>query len=262
MRIARTSCICVSLAALASFAWAAEGDVFRWRSHLARGRVIEIKGVNGDVRAGAASGDQVEVIATKHARRSDPQEVEIRVVEHDEGATICAVYPSDNPRRPNECKPGSEGRMNVHDNDVKVDFEIRVPSGVRFVGRTVNGSVEAASLGSDAEAYTVNGKIRISTAGFAQARTVNGSIFASLGNAGWTKPLSFHTVNGGITLELPANISTDVSAKTVNGRISTDFPLTVRGKFIGRSIDGAIGSGGRELNLRTVNGSIELRKGI
>ncbi len=249
------------MAALSSVR-AAERDEFRWRSHMARGRVIEIKGVNGSVRAEAASGDQVEVVATKHARRSDPQEVEIRVVEHDDGATICAVYPSDNSRRPNECKPGSEGRMNVHDNDVRVDFEVRVPSGVRFIGRTVNGNVEAASLASDAEAYTVNGKIRISTAGLAQARTVNGSISASMGSAAWNKPLSFQTVNGGITLDLPANISTEVSAKTVNGHISTDFPLTVRGRFIGRSIDGTIGSGGRELNLRTVNGSIELRKGI
>ena len=34
-----------------------------------------------------------EVTATKTGRKSNPAEVEIRVVEHAEGVTICAVYP-------------------------------------------------------------------------------------------------------------------------------------------------------------------------
>jgi len=34
----------------------------------------------------------------------------------------------------------------------------------------------------------------------------------------------------------------------------------VRGKFTGREISGAIGQGGASLNLRTVNGSIDLRR--
>jgi len=52
-----------------------------------------IKGVSGDIRAVASSGD-VEVTAAKHARRSDPDDVKIEVVEHEDGVTICAVYPA------------------------------------------------------------------------------------------------------------------------------------------------------------------------
>lgn len=257
MRLGRI--LCLFAVALAWPAQAAEGDEFRWKSRVGRGRLIEIRGVNGSVWAGAASGPEAEVFATKRGIRNDSHEVDIRVVEHDDGITICAVYPSEDPGRPNECKPGG-GRMSVHNNDVKVDFEVRVPSGVRFIGRTVNGNVEAESLGGDVEAYTINGKIHISTSGHAQARTVNGSITASMGSSGWTKPLSFETINGGITLNLPAAASTEVSAKTVNGQISTDFPLTVQDRFVGRRLNGKIGSGGRELNLRTVNGSIRLRR--
>jgi hypothetical protein len=44
-------------------------------------------------------------VATKHGRRSDPAEVEIEVVEHAGGVTICAVYPSPG-SRPNECRQG------------------------------------------------------------------------------------------------------------------------------------------------------------
>jgi hypothetical protein len=36
--------------------------------------------------------------------------------------------------------------MNTHNNDVKVEFTVLVPQGVRFVGRSVNGDVEANSL--------------------------------------------------------------------------------------------------------------------
>ena len=245
--------------ALAPRAAAAQGE-FHWKGKIAPGKSIEIKGVNGDVRAvaGPGAGD-VEVTAVKHARRSDPDEVKIEVVPHDDGVTICAVYPSDG-RRENSCDAGEGGHMNVHDNDVTVDFTVRVPAGVRFVGKTVNGEVAAADLSSDVEANTVNGSIRISTAGYAEAQTVNGEIVASLGRATWSDALEFRTVNGGITLDLPAGLSTEVRATTVNGDIQTDFPLMVTGRLGPRRLHGTIGSGGRRLALETVNGSIRLRK--
>jgi Putative adhesin len=235
-------------------------EEFRWNGSIAPGRGIEIKGVNGAVRAEAASGSEVEVTASKSGRRSDPHKVEIQVVEHADGVTICAVYPSDNPSEPNECRPGQGGRMNTRNNDVKVDFTLRVPSGVRFIGRTVNGEVKAVSLGSDAAAYTVNGSIQISTGGQAQAQTVNGSVTASLGSTSWEEPLKFETVNGSITVEIPAGANTQFQAETVNGHVSTDFPLTVQGRINPKHIAGTIGSGGRELLLKTVNGSIQLRR--
>ena len=150
--------------------------------------------------------------------------------------------------------------MSTHDNDVKVDFTVRVPEGVKFIGKTVNGEVEAGSLASDVDANTVNGSIRISTSGYAEAHTVNGSIMASIGRANWSDGLEFRTVNGGITLDLPATLSTEVRAETVNGDILTDFPLMVTGRLGPRRVQGTIGSGGRQLALATVNGSIKLRK--
>jgi Putative adhesin len=237
---------------------AAAQNEFHWKGKVAAGKAIEIKGVNGDVSAVAGSGD-VEVTAVKHAHRSDPDEVKIAVVEHADGVTICAVYPSDG-RRENTCEAGDHGHMSTRDNDVVVDFTVRVPAGVRFVGRTVNGAVEAANLASDVDANTVNGSIRVSTSGVAQAQTVNGSITASLGRANWSDALEFRTVNGGITLRLPADLAAEVRAQTVNGEIETDFPLMVSGRMGPRRLRGTIGSGGRQLELETVNGSIRLRK--
>jgi hypothetical protein len=240
---------------------AARGEDFRWSGAVAPGKILEIKGVNGGIEAGPASGNEAEVTARKSGRRSDPDEVEIKVVEHGGGVTICAVYPSPSDARPNECGPGSRGRMSTRDNDVQVTFTVRVPEGVRFVGRTVNGGVEAQGLTADAEVYSVNGAVTVSSTGLARAETVNGSITAAMGRADWTGPLELKTVNGSITVELPASTSARVEARTVNGGIETDFPLTVTGRFGPRRVSGTIGSGGRDLALETVNGGIHIRRG-
>jgi DUF4097 and DUF4098 domain-containing protein YvlB len=150
--------------------------------------------------------------------------------------------------------------MSVKDNDVQVRFDVKVPVGVRFVGRTVNGGIDARALPADGEAYTVNGAIEIEAGGLARAETVNGGIRARLGRADWKDRLEFKTVNGGIVVELPASVGAEVEARTVNGDIETDFPLTVQGRFSKRRLSGTIGEGGRHLELETVNGAIELRR--
>jgi len=234
---------------------------FHWTGHLAAGKRLEIKGVNGSIRAMATTGDQIDVSARKTARRSDPDEVEIKVVPFEDGVAICAVYPT--PRRArhdNSCEPGDDWSSSTENNDVEVDFTIKLPAGIDFFGRTVNGDLEANSLGADADVSTVNGSVDVSAAGHVEAATVNGSIRASMGRSDWESIAKFTTVNGGITLTLPANLNADVRAETVNGDLETDFPMTVTGKFGPRHMRGTIGSGGRSLELTTVNGSIHLRK--
>jgi len=81
-----------------------------------------------------------------------------------------------------------------------------------------------------------------------------------MGRADWTGTLDFETVNGSITLGLPADLSADVDAETVNGRIDVDFPLGGNLHQTKRELRGTIGGGGRSLKLETVNGSITLRK--
>src|SRR2546430_9619764 len=112
------SAVCLALAPRAA---AAQGE-FHWNGKVAPGKSIEIKGVNGDVRAVASSGGgDVEVTAVKHARRSDPDDVKIEVVQHEDGVTICAVYPGDG-RRGNTCDPGPGGPTNGRDTDATGAF--------------------------------------------------------------------------------------------------------------------------------------------
>jgi len=234
------------------------GEGFHWRGKVPAGQLVEIRGINGSIHAEPALGNDVEVVAHKTGQLyDDTAGIEVQVVEHNGGVTFCAVYPSPDGRRP-ACQPGASGPLNSISNDVNIDFTVRLPKGVRFVGRTVNGQVEARALQADTEAHTVNGNVRLSTAGAGFGETVNGSIIASVGKI--NSASKFSTVNGGITLEMPPSAAAEVHAGTKNGLIHTDFPLEVRDEYAGRHADGVIGHGGPDLTIVTVNGTINLRR--
>ena len=67
---------------------------FEWTGRIQSGQTIEIKGIIGDIQAKAVSGTQARVLAEKHeGQRGYADDVTIEVIEHDDGVTICAVYP-------------------------------------------------------------------------------------------------------------------------------------------------------------------------
>src|SRR5882672_2068609 len=230
----------VSVTMLVGVSPAAAQTDFQWHGRLAAGQTIELKGINGDIRATASSSGDVEVTAARSSRRSNPADVRIEVVPHAGGVTICAVYPTVPGRAPNTCGPGGEGSSNTRDNDTVVHFDVRVPYGVGFIGRTVNGEINAESLQGDAEAYTVNGSVRLTTTGLALASTVNGSVNVSMGRADWPNGATFKTVNGGITLTLPSAFDAELRAEVLNGSITSDFPVTVTGQVSPRRLSGRI----------------------
>jgi hypothetical protein len=246
--------------ALAPAAGAAQDQAFQWRGNLRDGQTVEIRGVLGGIEALASPDASVRVEATRRGNRSDPASVRIEVVQHAGGVTICALYPTPpGARQPNECQPGG-GRNSVRDNDVQVNFVVRVPTGVHFAGHTVNGPIKATGLAGDAQATTVNGTVEIETAGAARATSVNGGITGKLTRSQLERDAHFETVNGNIILELPAGFGAEFSGSTVSGSIDSDFPIVMTGQVSRRSLRGTIGNGGGELRVSTVNGNVRLRE--
>lgn len=228
---------------------------FHWTGKLAPEQVLVVKDINGNIDAdGSSSSDQVVVSATKSG--SGAEDVRVRVVKLNDGVMICAVYPGFF----NSENCDSNSHFGNSHNNARVDFTIHMPRNVRFTGKNVNGDVNAESMGRYVEATSVNGSIRIATSSWASANTVNGSIEASLGRAEWSGDVEFKSVNGSIKLQLPSNANTEIDFKSVNGHLDSDFPLTVQGSIGGHSVHGTIGNGGRTLDIKTVNGSGELRK--
>lgn len=258
----------LAAAAHAAPASAQKSEDFTWNRAMPAGRTIEIKGVNGAIKAVTSSGTEVRVRAEKRSKKSNVNEVRLEVLESPNGVTICAVYPT--PKRtalrrgrsgrPNECTAGERWNTNTDNNDVEVNWTVEVPRGVILSATTVNGDVAIDRLQSDVRASTVNGSVLLSTTGLARASTVNGSLDISMGRNTWVNELNFSTVNGAVKVSFPGDLNTLVKAETVNGDITTDWPLTVRGRFGSKNLSGTIGAGGRTLSLSTVNGDIEIRK--
>lgn len=249
-----------TLLALTSVGWGQDqgtdnGREFHWTGKLSPDQVVVIKDINGDIDATGSSGsDQVEVSAVKSG--DGAEDVKIHVVKLNDGVMICAVYPGF--FNSDDCESGSH--FSHSHNNAKVNFTIHMPQNLRFTGKNVNGAVNAESMGRYVEADSVNGSIRVDTQSWASASSVNGSIQVRIGRADWSGDLEFKTVNGSIKLELPSNLNADLDFKSVNGHLESDFPMTMQGSIGRHSVHATIGSGGRSLELKTVNGSGELRK--
>jgi hypothetical protein len=257
----KTLALILTAAAAAAFTpllSAAEAAPFNWSGAVAAGKTISVHGINGTIHAERASSGSVEVVAIRSGNRSDPNEVQIQVVPTSDGVKICAVYPNSG----SDCDGGSRNHdSRNNNNDVQVEFTVKVPPQVNFVGNNVNGDVEITDILGEAKAHTVNGNVRVTASESVEAHTVNGNIVATVSGASASKAMGFHTVNGSIDLTLPGSASAHVRANTVNGGMNTDFPISVRGEFGNRSLSGDIGSGGSEIKMDTVNGSIRLHRG-
>lgn len=249
----------VLLAAGSAEAQTKTDDSFHWTGVIAAGRTLRIQDVNGNIKATGTSSKEASVSAVRRSKKSDPASVEIRVQQDGDVTVICAVWP--NQRDADGCNERSHND-NDHgsNNDVDVEFTVSVPAGVKFEGRTVNGSVAAGGLIADAEVASVNGNVSLATRGTGSAQTVNGDVRLTMGASSWTGELEAKTINGSVTVEMPTPANLDVRANTLNGDISSDFPMTIQGKMSPRSMRGTIGSGGPRLELSTVNGPIEIKK--
>ena len=252
----RLTIAAVLILATAPAAAAQNTDKWSWHKAIPAGKSIEIKGIIGDITATPATGTEAEVVATRKGRRYDASSVKIEVVEHADGVTICALYDDDD-----DCDQNGRGGSNNRDNnDTEVDFEVRVPRGVRLAARTVIGDVHATGMTADIDANSVTGNVNVSTSGLVEANTVSGSIRARIGRTDFDR-LDFRTVSGDIVLETPSDLNTNISFTTVSGAVNADWQIQMRGSNLnGRRIRGTIGNGGRELSFSTVSGDVELRR--
>src|SRR5512145_984280 len=79
-----------------------EGQEFRWRGTISPGEWLWLRNLNGEIQVERAEGAEVEVTATKRAKHSDPESVEIVTLTGEGGVTICALWEA----RDRSCEPG------------------------------------------------------------------------------------------------------------------------------------------------------------
>lgn len=255
-----------------------EGNTWRWNGRVENGRWMHVFNINGSVQFAPSADNMVHVVAEKRSNGRGDDDIHYEVVQENGNVTICAIW-NDN----SKCEDGGyqsiKRRGDRNENHTTVKFTVLVPKGLRVGANSVNGGVSVRDVGAEVRARTVNGGVDVknasgrvrantvngavdvnTTAGPVSAETVNGDIEARMSSLQGSDDMDFKTVNGSVTIIVPAQFDADFRFDTVHGAIDSDFPMTLTGKFGPRHARGTIGSGGRDIRASAVNGSIELRK--
>jgi len=268
--------LAIAIAGLGGLLLRPAGDPqpFRWTGTLPAGQTVEIKGVGGNIHVAGVSGDQIEVTATRiHNHAGRPEDVEIRVVRHGEGVTICAIYPSGplafSPHTvvpPNECTPGHWEHLNVTGNDTKVDFEVRLPARNGIITSNMEGEITISGEAESVVATSVTGNVTLD--GIESDAVSGGTIQGRVSYRGALRPngwYRFDTINGTLDVGIPAGCPATLS---VEGRPAVQSELDpaphwLREAGFGRGRWTAqLGPAERSarVDLRTMDGRIQLTR--
>jgi hypothetical protein len=157
-------------------------------------------------------------------------------------------------------------------------LEIRVPLRTNLELGSINGqTITVENVEGEIEIESLNGSVTLTNvAGSVLANTQNGPITVTLSRVMADKPMAFTSFNGKVDVTLPASIKANLKMRSDNGDIFTDFDVQLqqapaarssRGRDgrtrieVNRSIYGSVNGGGPEIELRSFNGTIYLRKG-
>jgi len=246
----RTTILAFALVASGSLsAKVTEEETFSYE--LDDGGRLSVSNVNGSITVTGGSGDTVEIIAIKKADNQETLDgIEIEI-NHSADSIVVETE-----------LPDSGKWFNRNGNNGQVTYQIIAPANTNLDSiETVNGNVDISGVSASVVAESVNGDLDLADlASDASFSTVNGSIDAEFAVLEGQQKVKAETVNGRISLRLPADADVDVSADTLNGSISgKDFGLETDKGFVGSDLNGKIGIGSARLNLDTVNGSIKIR---
>jgi hypothetical protein len=238
-------------------------DTFNWSGQIPQGRWIRIRNLNGPITVTPSTGDKVEVTATKTWRHGNPEVVHFDVQKfgpNQESVLICALWGDRSSCDERDYQ--AHGDRGVRNNDVRVEFRVLVPAGVKIGVGTVNGAVNLDGATTEVDASSVNGDVVVSASGGpVRASSVNGRVVSRLGKLDTDDDLSFSSVNGSIVAEFTGDLNASVDLVTVNGSLRTDYEITLTGRLDPRHLSAHVGKpGGPRIRLATVNGNVELRR--
>jgi hypothetical protein len=158
--------------------------------------------------------------------------------------------------------------------EVAWNVTVHVPRATALKLRTVNGGVTAQDTSGTFDVRSVNGALSMTdVSGSGTASAVNGTNTVSF-HENPKADSAFTSVNGKIEVTFQPGLSADFDLKTVNGEMFTDFESTAlasaagtgtkdNGRFVYKNRGESrirVGSGGPQIRLETVNGSIQIRK--
>ncbi len=214
-----------------------------------RGTFTADPGQNGGVAIYGWDRDSVAVVAKiqAHARTEEDARQILRAVRiAAAGRTVKAEGPAQRSRE-----------------HWAVSFDIYVPRRTDLSLETVNGPLSVEAVSGTMDLHAVNGPVSLSGVGGAvTARVQNGPLSVHLQGERWDGTgLDAETVNGPVSLAIPARYNAQLETGTVNGPMDLSFPLTVtiEGR-VSHRIRSRLGDGGAPVRVVTTNGPLSIRR--
>jgi hypothetical protein len=158
------------------------------------------------------------------------------------------------------------------------EIVIRVPQGSTKikVGTVEEGDIEVKDVSGEIEIGNVNGSIHATgISGSVVANTVNGEIVVKFKSVDPKATMAFTSLNGKVDVLFPADIKANVKLKSDRGEMFSDFDIAVdknqpkvekntEDHYYSVKIEdwvyGKINGGGPEMMMKTMQGSIYIRK--
>lgn len=162
-----------------------------------------------------------------------------------------------------------------------MDLEIEVPARTNLELRVVNGGeIAVEGVEGSLEVNNINGPVRLTNvAGSVVASSTNANVTVRLTRVTDAKAMAFSSLSGTVDVTLPASTKANLKLRSDNGDVFTDFDVqqseapgrggwtrSTRGgdkrvRFENNStVYGTINGGGPEIEARSFNGSVFIRK--
>lgn len=217
---------------------------FKKSYSLGAGGQIRISNISGNVSVRGYNGSEVIVTGIKKGRDQDKLEIEDESTAN--SVEIGVRYAKD-------CNC-----------EASVNFEVQVPRSVRFEYdriSSVSGNVDLADVTGKVEASSVSGNVRVKeVSGQVSASSVSGNVEVDVNQLDGSDNMKFSSVSGNVNVRMPQSLDATVDMSTFSGDLASDFPVEIKKKKYGSgsSATGRLGSGSRQLSMKSVSGNVNL----
>jgi len=210
---------------------------------------LRLKNINGHIEIRAWDRNEILVEGEKSAATDeDLKRIDLEVKLSDDDAEIEVKLPK------------REGSWFGENDRAQVTFRISVPATAQLANiASVNSGITVEGMRGPVAAKSVNGGVTArGLAADAKLSSVNGSISATFTEIRAGQKLSFDSVNGGVTVQLPKDAGLSVRCSTMNGGIDCDLPITME-RSSHHKLTGTIGDGRATLKASTLNGGVHIQ---
>jgi hypothetical protein len=257
------------VAALASAAAGQEQRIAMPLSDPGRPAILQIRLFSGDIDVRAYDGNEIVVVTDAPVRNAQGEEPpRADGLKRIQTSNSSVTVEEDN----------NTVSVNMEFSPNGADVEVQVPRRTSVRANLVNGGdITINGVTGEHELTNVNGDVEATDiSGAAVLNSTNGDVHATFVEVDSTKRMSFTSFNGDVDVTLPARLAADLIVGSQQGDVFTDFDVVEEQNepVVDRDGDGrgryrvrvkqqsryAIGGGGPEIQLRTFNGDVMIRK--